>query len=99
MPHQIMRDTVSVHTTVIALREKKIAEDRRLSAVLMKTETDDRTYYSIASAITPCTDTALDICIVHDITCDAVRAEEIYNRIADGEVYPCTLEDILSDML
>jgi len=99
MPHQIMHDTVSVHTTVISLREKKLSELTSLVTVLMRSENDERTYYSIAAAVAPCTDPAQDICIVHDITGDSAQAEKIFRRIADREVCPCTLEDVLSDML
>ena len=90
--------TASVYASVIRTKTEEIA-GRYLSTFLCETVHEDEIYYSIAAALFPVWDPQEDIAIVSDITADRAYAEELYRKIADGSVLPCTLADILSDML
>jgi len=57
-----------------------------------------RTAYGILSRITY-TNGKREEYLVHDITDDRDKAEEFYYKILSGTVTPCTLTDILSDLL
>ena len=88
----------SLHSIVLDIRTMHL--DRR-SLLHILTESCDgmRTFYSIVSALYPTSDPCEEVCIVHDVTGDREQARRIFRLLAEGEVTPCTLEDILSDML
>ena len=88
----------SLHSTVIDLRTTPL-DHRSLIHVLTESRDGARTFYSMVSALLPCTDPQNDICIVHDITGEKEKAADIFHRLVSGTVTPCTLEDILSDLL
>ena len=57
-----------------------------------------RVAYAILSRIQYC-DGNRSECLVRDITSDKTLAEEFYYKIISGTVTPCTLTDVLSDLL
>lgn len=98
MMFQAMHTTQSLRSTVKELHNAFV-DGVSLISVLMENHEEDRVYYSIAVARLPCADPARDIRIVHDIGGDADTAGDIFRQITSGLVTPCTLEDVLSDLL
>lgn len=90
--------SVSIKTTVKAIEERK-ADPWTITTILTENDADGRIYYSIAVALSPCVHPEEDVCIVHDITGEEAFARQLFTQIADGCVTPCTLEDVLSDLL
>lgn len=98
MNFSIMQETETLRSTVLAVRTSSLAS-RSLVHVLMESCSENRIYYSIVSALFPCSDPQEDICIVHDITGEKEKAAGLFHLLADNTVTPCTLEDVLSDLL
>lgn len=42
---------------------------------------------------------AEETAIAENVTCDREFAEEIFNRISSGNVFPCHLNDVLYDLI
>ena len=89
--------TESVHTRILE-KSFRQAEGFLLSVFLSETHDATRSYYSITAAVSG-TELPPDICTAADITGDRELAEELFRRIAAEDVMPCTLEDIISDLL
>lgn len=90
--------TESIRSIVKEIRCAPL-DGRTLVTVLTESADGGRICYSVAAALLPSAAPHEDACIVHDITGDAGEASRIFRLIADGCVTPCTLEDVLSDML
>ncbi|MBE6561535.1 MAG: hypothetical protein E7662_10470 [Ruminococcaceae bacterium] len=89
--------TETVRTVVRQMQVRK-EENWTLTSVLSETTAAGRRYYSITAAVGK-DEAAEDICTVSDITGDPAEAERIFRMITDGFVMPCTLEDVISDIL
>jgi hypothetical protein len=90
--------TESLRSTAIRFRTASLGF-QQLSLTLLKSIDGQRCFYSIICTLIPCENPQEDICIVHDITGDEQKASEIFTLLADGAVSPCTMEDIISDLL
>lgn len=84
---------------VIRVEKREVREKRQLTNILIRTVSDTRTYYSIGVFASPETDPASDCRIVTDISGDAQEAETLFVRIAEAEVFPYCLDEVLSDLL
>ncbi len=89
--------TETVHTVIRQIQVRK-ADQWTLTSVLSETTAAGRRYYSITAAVGK-DSAADDICTVSDVTGDPADAERIFRMITDGCVMPCTLEDVISDIL
>ena len=89
--------TETVRTVILQMQVRKV-EQWTLTSVLSETTSAKHKYYSITVAVGQNTE-AEDICTISDITGDTAEAERIFRIIADGCVMPCTLEDVISDIL
>ena len=69
-----------------------------LTTVLMKIHCNDHSHYAIG-VLASSEDQATDFRLVHDVTRDPDVAEFLFSAIVKGQVTPCTLIDVLSDML
>ena len=69
-----------------------------LTTVLMKIHCNDHSHYAIG-VLASSEDQATDFRMVHDVTRDPEVAEFLFGAIVKGQVTPCTLIDVLSDML
>lgn len=98
MKFHIMQQTESLHSIVIDLHSTPL-DNRSLIYALTESNDGSRIFYSITAALSPCTDPRTDICIVHDITGERETAAGLFRLLAKEAVTPCTLEDILSDLL
>ena len=90
--------TESLRSTAIRFKTAHLGF-RQLFFTLLQSSDGQRSFYSILCTLYPCENPTEDICIVHDITGDKQKADEIFSLLADGAVSPCTMEDILSDLL
>ena len=88
----------SLHSIVLDIRTTHL-DGRALLHSLAGSSDGMRTFYSLVSALYPTSDPREEVCIVHDVTGDREQALRLFRLLAEGEVTPCTLEDILSDML
>lgn len=69
-----------------------------LTTVLMKIHCNDHSHYAIG-VLASSEDQARDFRMVHDVTRDPEVAEFLFGAIVKGQVTPCTLIDVLSDLL
>lgn len=69
-----------------------------LTTVLMKIHCNDHSHYAIG-VLASSEDQATDFRMVHDVTRDPEVAEFLFGAIVKGQVTPCTLIDVLSDLL
>ena len=69
-----------------------------LTTVLMKIHCNDHSHYAIG-VLASSEDQATDFRMVHDVTRDPEEAEFLFGAIVKGQVTPCTLIDVLSDLL
>ena len=69
-----------------------------LTTVLMKIHCNDHSHYAIG-VLASSEDQATDFRMVHDVTRDPEVAEFLFGAIVKGQVTPCTLIDLLSDLL
>ena len=69
-----------------------------LTTVLMKIHCNDHSHYAIG-VLASSEDQATDFRLVHDVTRDPDVAEFLFSAIVKGQVTPCTLIDVLSDLL
>lgn len=86
-------ESKTVHTV-----SKKVTDTLHLTTVLMQIHCTDYSFYSIGVLALDETSQA-DFRMVHDITREYDEAERIFKAITDGNVTPCTLEDVLCDMI
>lgn len=84
---------------VIRVEKRDVRENCQLTNILIRTVSDTRTYYSIGVFAAPETDPASDCRIVTDISGDAQEAETLFEKIAEAEVFPYCLDEVLSDLL
>ena len=83
--------TLKIHTN-------HIDDSLQLITVLMRTECEDSHHYSLC-VIASGKGGSTDFRMIHDITGNARKAERIFHTIARGAVTPCTLADVLEDMI
>ena len=69
-----------------------------LTTVLMKIHCNDHSHYAIG-VLASSEDQATNFRMVHDVTRDPEVAEFLFGAIVKGQVTPCTLIDVLSDLL
>ena len=69
-----------------------------LTTVLMKIHCNDHSHYAIG-VLASSEDQATDFRLVHDVTRDPEVAEFLFGAIVKGQVTPCTLIDVLSDLV
>ena len=69
-----------------------------LTTVLMKIHCNDHSHYAIG-VLASSEDQATDFRMVHDVTRDPEEAEFLFGAIVKGQVTPCTLSDVLSDLV
>ena len=69
-----------------------------LTTVLIKIHCNDHSHYAIG-VLASSEDQATDFRMVHDVTRDPEVAEFLFGAIVKGQVTPCTLIDVLSDLL
>lgn len=69
-----------------------------LTTVLMKIHCNDHSHYAIG-VLASCEDQPTDFRMVHDVTRNPEVAEFLFGAIVKGQVTPCTLIDVLSDLL
>ena len=69
-----------------------------LTTVLMKIHCNDHSHYAIG-VLASSEDQPTDFRMVHDVTRNPEVAEFLFGAIVKGQVTPCTLGDILSDLL
>ena len=70
-----------------------------LVTVLIQTECDNQTEYSIAVVLLPNPKFPADFRILHSIAQNESVAENIFQKVVRGYVTPCTLDDVVSDLL
>lgn len=70
-----------------------------LVSVLLRTDFNDTSFFSIAVTLYTENGENTDARLIKDITTDPKQASEIFRKIADGTVTPCTVSDVLEDLL
>ena len=78
---------------------KTPAEGLTLMSVLLRTDLDDSSFFSIAVILYTENAENTDSRLIRNITSDPKQASEIFRKIADGTVTPCTVSDVLEDLL
>lgn len=70
-----------------------------LISLLLKTDTAHTSYFSVAVAAFADNPSEGDCRLCENVTGDAEKAEELFRLITEGSVTPCTLTDVLEDLL
>ncbi len=85
-------------TKSVDTRICRLPEGRVLISNLLYTEGEEYACYSIAVSLFR-DGKADDMRLVEDVTRDQKTAQSLFYRITDGTVTPCTLCDMLEDLL
>jgi len=91
--------TQTTRSAAVEVVSQRLNTEKTLTTVLLQTEENGRLYYSFAAVLCPVEIPSEDICIVHDVTGNPEDANHIFRLLTEGSVTPCTLEDVLSDLL
>ena len=84
--------------TVIHRIEERTTAPHTLTTILSETSDRGRQYYSITVLLRQ-KESTQSVCTVPDITSSGEKAEDIFRAITEGYVTPCTLQDVISDLL
>jgi len=93
-----MSHTVSASQTIQTYRTSPLPGCCLYCALLEEVLPSHRTAYAIHVHLEHANGKD-DTCTVHDITGDTAFACEIFHKICRGTVTPCTLSEVLSDLL
>ena len=87
-----------LESETVQISSEFATDSLHLTTVLMKIHCNDHSHYAIG--VLACDgDQPADFHMVHDVTRDPEEAEYLFCAIAKGQVTPCTLIDVLSDLL
>ena len=75
------------------------AEGLTIVTVLLRTDLDDTSSFSLSVTLHTENTDDMDSRFLKDITRDPKTASEIFQILRDGMVTPCTVSDILEDIL
>ena len=87
-----------LESETVQISSEFATDSLHLTTVLMKIHCNDHSHYAIG-VLASSEDQATDFRIVHDVTRDPEEAEFLFDAIVKGQVTPCTLIDVLSDLL
>ncbi len=87
----------TAHSVETAIRH--IGNELTLVSILLQTNTAVASFFSIA--VTAFTDDPAknESRLIENITADTKKATELFHLIVEGTVTPCTLTDVLEDLL
>ena len=87
-----------LESETVQISSESPTDSLHLTTVLMKIHCNDHSHYAIG-VLASSEDQATDFRLVHDVTRDPEVAEFLFGAIVKGQVTPCTLIDVLSDLL
>lgn len=87
-----------LESETVQISSEFATDSLHLTTVLMKIHCNDHSHYAIG-VLASSGDQPTDFHMVHDVTRDPDEAEYLFDAIAKGQVTPCTLIDVLSDLL
>ena len=87
-----------LQSKVLRIDSRSIPHLLHLTTVLIQNCCPDHEQYSIG-VLSQEYDGSTDFRIIHDITRDHTEAEKLFTIITDGTVTPCTLADVLQDVI
>ena len=87
-----------LESETVQISSEFATDSLHLTTVLMKIHCNDHSHYAIG-VLASSEDQATDFRMVHDVTRDPEVAEFLFSAIVKGQVTPCTLIDVLSDLL
>ena len=89
---------ICLGTSPVSTAIRRLPEGQLLISNLMYTEEADHACFSIAVSLFS-DGTADDMRLIEDFTRDPETAHTLFLQITDGTVTPCTLCDVLEDLL
>ena len=89
--------TETARTVIHPIRERTSAP-HTLTTILSETTDRGRQYFSI-TVLQRTEEGTQSVCTVPDITAAREEADELFRAITEGYVTPCTLQDVISDLL
>ncbi len=78
---------------------RHVGEGLTLISTLMRNDTASHSFFSIAVSLFAPDTGRNDARMIENVTTDGKTAEELFRRITEGTVTPCTLSDVLEDLL
>ena len=87
-----------LETETVQITTKFATEALQLTTILLKIHCTDHTHYTIGILANE-TNCLPEFHMIHDISRNNKDAMALFNAIADGYVTPCTLGDVLEDMI
>ena len=85
-------------TEILQTEVRNLSENRFLVSALLKTTGENGIFYSILVTLAMPGD-AGDSCLAEDVSRCRSSAEALFARLVEGTVTPCTLKDVLEDLL
>lgn len=87
-----------LESKTLRIDSKRITESLHLTTVLLQIYCTDHCHYTLC-ILSQESDSQADFRMIDDITRDRTEAESIFSVIAAEGVTPCTLGDVLQDMI
>ncbi len=87
-----------LESETVQISSEFVTDALHLTTVLMKIHCPDHCHYTIGVLANEANHSA-DFHMIHDITRNADEAECIFSAIVTGHVTPCTLGDVISDLI
>ena len=98
MNSQTMNMQTVLQSKTLRIESRQIPSALTLTTLLMQIDYPEYSYYSIG-VLCEEADGTTEFRMIHDITRSITEAERIFTAVVEGTVTPCTLEDVLQDMI
>ncbi len=96
-PKETILTDHSIRPTKVVVRH--VGEGLTLISILLRTDTGHTSSFSIAVTLFDGNSANNDARMIEDVTADTDEAEKLFRLITEGAVTPCTLSDVLEDLL
>lgn len=95
------KESLKANSTVCPVKTviQHVGEDLTLISTLVRNDTAQHPFFSIAVTLFAPNTGRNDARMIENVTTDGNTAEELFRRITEGTVTPCTLSDVLEDLL